>query len=265
MTQGRHLTALAPTVCEALGLPRPAGATDDALGRASLPEGFYRAERVLILVLDSWGELNWQRAKGHTPYLAELDAAHRVGTLLAVLPSITPVNFTSLGTGAAPEVHGVRERYGRPAVETLFEVARRAGKRTSVVGPDDSSSVLLLGPTAEGCLKAQAKADSNAEVALMLVTHLASERPHLVLSQWLDLDTVGHKVGPLEPDHLATYAATDRLLRHVVPFAQRLGYWTLITADHGMHTEPDAPKPGVHGGAELVDTLVPLWLVPGAG
>lgn len=258
------LTSIAPTVTEALDIPLPPHARARPLDRATLPGTFFSAQRILILVLDSWGEINWRKACQFTPYVKQIDGRYRIGCLRSLQPSITPVNFTSIGTGATPDVHGVRDRYGRVSHTTIFESASSVGMLSSVVGPSDSSSVLLLGSSADHCLVAQTKADSDAEVAVMLASHLHESGPQLVLAQWLDLDTVGHAHGPLAPEHLETYARTDRLLRHVVPFAQRLGYWILLTADHGMHANSvgaDGDR-GVHGSDAPEDSLVPLWLIP---
>jgi hypothetical protein len=59
---------------------------------------------------------------------------------------------------------------------------------------------------------------------------------------------------------------TDRLLSRLVPAAAALGYWTLITADHGMHTDPDpdAEEKGTHGSTMPEDSIVPLWALPPA-
>ena len=264
MVENRHLTSLTPTVCQALGLEAPADVSDSTLPEKALPGDLFAAQHVLMLVLDSWGELNWQRVRDKTPYLSGLDAEFRLGTLLAVLPSITPVNFASIGTGAEPSIHKVRTRYDQPAAQTIFAAASEQGLKSSVLGPEESSSVLVLGPTADFCLRTQTKFDSNPELALLSARHLFEEKPNLALCQWLDLDSVGHFCGPFSSEHLETYAKTDHLLRHFIPLVRRLGYWTFITADHGMHIDPDpeAKEPGTHGSDQLVDTLVPLWLVP---
>ena len=266
MVENRHLTSLTPTVCQALGLAAPADISDAMLPEKELPSELFAAQHVLMLVLDSWGELNWQKVKGKTPYLSELDAEFRLGTLLSVLPSITPVNFASIGTGAEPSVHKVKTRYDQSAAQTIFDAASQQGLKSSVLGPEESSSVLVLGPTADFCLRTQAKFDSNPELALLAARHLFEEKPNVALCQWLDLDSVGHFCGLFSSEHLKTYIQADQLLRQFIPFVRRLGYWTFITADHGMHEDPDpeAKEPGTHGSDQLVDTLVPLWLVPPA-
>jgi predicted AlkP superfamily pyrophosphatase or phosphodiesterase len=259
------ITRLAPTVAGALGLARPGAARDAPVeGLAQRMEG---ASRVLILVLDSWGELNWQRHRARTPWLDRADKSVRVGTLEACQPSTTPVNFAAIGTGAPAEVHKVLSRDHAPQVETLFMRARAEAKGSTVIGPVAATATNVLGPGAALCLKASTKADSNAEVALMTAIHLAEARPELCLVQALDLDTVGHIYGPHTPEHIQTMEETDRLLARLVPAASSLGYWTLITADHGMHTDPDphAHEKGTHGSTMPEDAIVPLWALPPSG
>lgn len=264
MIASEPITRIAPTVSAALALKRPLAATDRPLD--DLSRRMDGADRVLMLVLDSWGDLNWREARERTPWLAEVDRTYRSATMAACLPSITPVNFASIGTGVPLAVHGVRTRDDLPKVPTLFEIGKEEGRSTAVVGPTAATAVNVLGTGAGHCLKASTKADSDAEVALMTASLLSERRPDLCLVQLLDLDTNGHIHGPMTTQHLETMGRTDRLLRHLVPLAQRLGYWTLITADHGMHTDPDpnAEERGTHGSDRPVDVLVPLWALPPA-
>ena len=50
------------------------------------------------------------------------------------MPSVTPVCYGSIFSGAAPSVHGI-QKYEKPVlqVETLFDVFPKAGKRVAIV------------------------------------------------------------------------------------------------------------------------------------
>ena len=54
--------------------------------------------------------------------------------LSSVMPSVTPVCFATMYTGAQPEVHGIR-KYEKPIVklDTLFDAMIRAGKKCAIV------------------------------------------------------------------------------------------------------------------------------------
>ena len=62
------------------------------------------------------------------------------------MPSVTPVCFASMYTGALPDVHGIKA-YVKPVLkcDTLFDAALRAHLRTAIVSTaNDSISVIFL-------------------------------------------------------------------------------------------------------------------------
>ena len=64
-----------------------------------------------------------------------------------VMPSVTPVCFATMYTGAQPAVHGIRG-YVKPvlAIDTLFDALIRSGKRPAIVSTvGDSISRIFLG------------------------------------------------------------------------------------------------------------------------
>ena len=66
--------------------------------------------------------------------------------LQAVMPSVTPVCFGTMYTGAYPEVHGIR-KYDRPVIriDTLFDAMVRAGKKCAIVAqPTCSMGMIFL-------------------------------------------------------------------------------------------------------------------------
>jgi len=54
--------------------------------------------------------------------------------LAAVMPSVTPVCFGTMYTGAQPEIHGI-QRYEKPVItiDTLFDALIRAGKKPALI------------------------------------------------------------------------------------------------------------------------------------
>ena len=60
--------------------------------------------------------------------------------LQSVMPSVTPVCFGTMYTGASPAVHGIRS-YVKPVIriDTIFDVMIRAGKKVAVICDPDSS------------------------------------------------------------------------------------------------------------------------------
>ena len=60
--------------------------------------------------------------------------------LLSVMPSVTPVCFGTMYTGAMPEVHGIRS-YSKPVIQidSLFDSLIRSGKKAAIVAENDCS------------------------------------------------------------------------------------------------------------------------------
>ena len=60
--------------------------------------------------------------------------------LLSVMPSVTPVCFASMYTGAIPAVHGI-QAYEKPILktDTVFDAFLRAGKKPAIVSTFDVS------------------------------------------------------------------------------------------------------------------------------
>lgn len=55
-------------------------------------------------------------------------------SLATVMPSVTPVCFATMYTGAQPEVHGI-QKYEKPVltIDTLFDALVRAGKKVALI------------------------------------------------------------------------------------------------------------------------------------
>ena len=66
--------------------------------------------------------------------------------LQTVMPSVTPVCFATMYTGAEPEIHGIQS-YTKPVVKTdsVFDALIRAGKKPCIVstGNDSMSKIFL--------------------------------------------------------------------------------------------------------------------------
>ena len=113
--------------------------------------------------------------------------------LRTVMPSVTPVCFGSMYTGALPEVHGIRS-YTKPVIriDTLFDALIRAGKKPAIVSTEkDSLSLIFLErdmdyfilPTVDECT----------EKALQLIEE---DRYDFILLYNADYDSTMHRNAP---------------------------------------------------------------------
>lgn len=128
---------LTPTVCHLFGIAEPheCGGTvipEIADQADKLMDGEGKTERAVLFCADAMGEAQRQ----HFPEVferIEKVAGFRIQSV-SVMPSVTPVCYGTIFTGASPSVHGIR-KYEKPVLEaeTLFDVFPKAGKRVAIV------------------------------------------------------------------------------------------------------------------------------------
>ena len=127
------------TVCAALAYamgieaPRFAARRNDAL--ASYVDevfGGERADRVVMYNPDAIAQWVYQT---YPEYLAQTKQyTDKEIYLSTVMPSVTPVCFGTMYTGAQPDVHGIR-KYEKPVItiDTIFDRLIAAGKRVALI------------------------------------------------------------------------------------------------------------------------------------
>lgn len=141
----RAITTIAPTICRLMGVTgcdcygeNPLAEIVDA--SASLPGA---VERCLIVAADAIGLEQFRRCPDIAPPVVE-QAPHTV-ILRAVMPSVTPVCYASMFSGATPDIHGITA-YAKPVltINTLFDVLSAAGKRVAIAAVAGSSIDLIF-------------------------------------------------------------------------------------------------------------------------
>ncbi|MGN1345996.1 MAG: alkaline phosphatase family protein [Eubacteriales bacterium] len=132
-----RITQTAATVAALMGIDAPHFADEaNALvvenARQFLPDGITVFDRVLMYNPDAIALWLYQKYTDLLmPALLRTDLQIPVKS---VLPSVTPVCFASMYTGADPSVHGI-QRYEKPVLktDTLFDAVFRAGKKCAIV------------------------------------------------------------------------------------------------------------------------------------
>ena len=135
------LTGVTAALAQALGVDKPAQADPanpflDRFLQDHFPSG--RADRVFMYNPDAIAMWLWQK---YTPMFADVARQTQLALpLRTVMPSVTPVCFGTMYTGALPEVHGIR-RYEKPVIriDTLFDAVLRAGKKCAIIGDTQCS------------------------------------------------------------------------------------------------------------------------------
>ena len=97
-----------------------------------------KADRIFMYNPDAIGQWIYEK------YPALFDDIERFSDiklpLYSVMPSVTPVCFGTMYTGAQPEVHGIRA-YEKPVItiDTIFDALIRAGKKCVIIAYGDAS------------------------------------------------------------------------------------------------------------------------------
>ncbi len=158
--------------------------------------------------------------------------------LQTVMPSVTPVCFATMYTGAQPSVHGI-QKYEKPVItiDTLFDALLRAGKKCAVITYKKCSLSRIYRERdmdyyhyEEGDI-----ADANAKAAELI---LKDEHDFILIYNG-NYDAVMHKKGPESIEALAEL----RVNCHIFSVLSDLirDHWkhhnTLVgfAMDHGCH------------------------------
>lgn len=135
------LDTLAAALAYAMGIeaPKAAAEANETLCRyVDGKLGTARADRLFMYNPDAIAQ--WISEK-YPQLLTEVTARTELSLpLRTVMPSVTPVCFGTMYTGAQPEVHGIR-KYEKPVIKTdsLFDALIRAGKRCAIVADRECS------------------------------------------------------------------------------------------------------------------------------
>ena len=141
MTNPVSLDTLCAALAYAMGIDAPACAAEknEALS-AYVDEALHakKADRIFMYNPDAIGEWLYDKYRS---YFAEADAAAPLEIeFRSVMPSVTPVCFGTMYTGAQPSVHGIQS-YTKPviSIDTLFDSHIRAGKKAAIIADTTSS------------------------------------------------------------------------------------------------------------------------------
>jgi hypothetical protein len=218
------------------------------------------AGRVIVVVIDGCRLDRFREAE--KPYLEKMMAGGTVyKSVETVYPARTVVCFSSMLTGAAPEVHGISSNLVLKLglkVESVFDVLRRAGKRGRLVGiahlidafGDDVASVTSVAHND--------KIDQNLITAAR--RELEEADPDLLVLQLLAVDQNGHTRGTYYPEYVERIEITDRLIEEFMGFCEERGFLegaaVILMADHGQ-----GRGIGAHGHLSEGERFVPfaMW------
>jgi predicted AlkP superfamily pyrophosphatase or phosphodiesterase len=163
-----------------------------------------------------------------------------------VMPSVTPVCFGTMYTGAQPSIHGIR-KYEKPVItiDTLFDALLRAGKRVALVTYETCSLSKIYLEREMDYFHYDDMMKVNAKAAELI---LRDEHDFIVVYNG-NYDAIMHKFGPESPEALSELRANSEVFAQFSVLIQE--HWkdhdTLVgfAMDHGCH-EIDGDC-GAHG------------------
>lgn len=135
------LDQLCATLCYAMGLdaPKMANMPIDEMERY-LDEKLSgrKCDRVFMYNPDAIAQ--WLLEKYPELFKEVTERCEYRQALRSVMPSVTPVCFGTMYTGAQPSVHGIL-RYEKPVItiDTIFDALIRAGKKSAIIAYGSSS------------------------------------------------------------------------------------------------------------------------------
>ena len=241
------LKGLCAALCYAMGVEPPAyaEAPDERLV-AFVNEMFggKKLDRLVMYNPDAVAE--WICQKYHD-LVASLENGKSVNLpFCTAMPSVTPVCFATMYTGAAPEQHGIR-KYERPVLEvdTLFDAFARAGKRVALLASPRCSVGMIFLNRQIDYYPISSVAEINAKAAQLIL----EDQYDFILIYNGNYDYVMHKTGPESVESLCELRAN---VYAYTTFCEMIkehwqGHNTLVgfAMDHGCH-EIDGGA-GTHG------------------
>ncbi len=238
-----------PTVCELLGVPKP-----NVCGGTPIPEvvdqgyrlmgGEGKCERALLYCPDAVGQIQAQR---YPEKLARVQAlAGLVAPSVTMMPSVTPVCYATIFSGAAPTVHGI-QHYVKPVltIETLFDVLVNAGKAVAILAVNECSIDTIF--RKRGVDYYSFRDDQLVEDQTRRL--IQDDQYDVIVSYMTGYDHSSHHHGPWAPESIEQLElAVQRFERYCALTDQCWAQYNRIVTffpDHGNH-QVDA-ETGSHG------------------
>ena len=248
---------LTPTVCELFGIPEPeqcgAAAIAPVVDQAARTMGEGAMERMVLFCCDAMGE----HQREHFPEVferIEKTAPFRIPAV-SVMPSVTPVCYGTIFTGAAPCVHGI-QKYEKPVLQTdtLFDALARAGKDVAIISYNYCSIDTIFRRRNVDYYSFRSD-EQSFECTLELI---AKNNYDVIISYMTEYDSQQHKTGCFSPEctRQALLAAErfEKLAEAMDKCYSGMNHSLVFVPDHGGHLIDETH--GTHGFDIPEDMLV---------
>lgn len=233
------LDTICGALCYAMGIEPPKTAAEKNRELTHYIEKIFngeKADRILMYNPDAIAQWIYEKYPEYT-----MGAQKRKDIevyLSSVMPSVTPVSFGTLYTGAQPEVHGI-QKYEKPVItiETIFDALIAAGKKPVILASSNCSiGKIFLERDMDYFLFE--KSDMNDVLAKAAELIMRDEHDFIVVYNG-NYDSTMHKCGPESPRALAELRANSQAFATLSTLVKN--NWkhhnTLVgfAMDHGCH------------------------------
>ena len=231
------LDTLCAALCSVMGIEPPEKAAppcEDLVAYADKVFDGQKADRIFMYNPDAIAEWIYKKY----PHLMQevIDRTDLALPFRTVMPSVTPVAFGTMYTGAQPSVHGI-QAYVKPVItiDTIFDALIRAGKKCAIVSTEnDSMSKIYLERDMDYYIY-----ETVEEVDAKAAELIMEDKYDFLAVYNRDYDMKMHKYGPEGVEALAElrsnsedFAMFDVLIRkHWKKHNTLLGF----AMDHGCH------------------------------
>lgn len=238
-----------PTICALFGVEPPEGcggvAVAPVVDQAShLFGGDAKCEKAVFFLPDAVGDVQYRK---HPEIVGRIkncmDFMFRGTT---VMPSVTPVCFATIFSGASPKVHGIQE-YSKPVlkIDTFFDVMAAVGKNIAMLAVNDCSMDTIFRKRDVDYYSLRTDAAVH-ELTLKLIQE---DKYDIIVSYQTYYDHESHASGPWSPESLKHLELSAEYTENIAAAIDK--YWSkynrvmAVTPDHGNH--PMESGKGTHG------------------
>lgn len=237
MIECTSLDTLCATLADAMGIERPKHAAEPNAGLSEYINGKFqgkKADRIFMYNPDAIAQ--WVYEKYAHLMAGAIDHTEYAVPFCTVMPSVTPVCFGTMYTGAQPAVHGIR-KYEKPiiAIDTLYDALIRAGKKPAIVADSECSmGKIYLGREMDYFIY-----DTREEVNAKAAELIMSDKYDFIAVYNGNYDSVMHKHGPESINALSELHANSEAFALFDTLIER--YWSQhnrlvgFAMDHGCH------------------------------
>lgn len=231
------LDRLCGALCYAMGIDAPEKAaepSEELVAYVNEQMGAEKVDRIFMYNPDAVAEWIYEK---YPQLFKEADAA--VGVKIpfrTVMPSVTPVCFGTMYTGAQPAVHGI-QRYERPVIkiDTIFDAMIRAGKKPVIIAIGDCSLAKIYLEREMDYFIYDTYEEVNAKAAEVIM----EDKYDMVVVYNGNYDATMHKKGPESLDSLSELRMNVRTFGMFNQLIQNRWkeHSTLVgfAMDHGCH------------------------------